>query len=400
MNDLLTFLKDSLVYDIEDLMLAVFLCLVVFSAYYWLNIRLSGIIRSVFLRRTTIVLVAWTVFSVYYLIYLFGRSLEVREFDLRNYLSIVICSFTFFNLYYLFTYKLAKRNQSWVPAIQFFIMFLVFWIFLLSPLWLVNVMKNSKQSYINIIVGNNHLPEAFRISSFVKNVVFYAVIALLATSIDFGCRYILKLQKFQKKEKELETIKMKEQLTKVQLEALHAKVNPHFLYNALNSIAGLALTDGTKTRQMAISLSKFFRYSINQEQNNLVTLKEELAMVETYLEIEKIRFEDRLNFELVIQPGLEQLKIPRFILQPLVENSVKHGLKGTKHELFIQIQAQLNGNLLALSIQDNGLPFATDMEPGYGLKSVYDKLDLLFPDKYEVALFNEPVKQVKILIET
>lgn len=399
MNDLLTFLKDSLVYDIEDLMLAVFLCLVVFSAYYWLNIRLFGIIRSLFLRRTTIALVAWTVFSVYYLVYLFGRSIEVREFDLRNYLSIVICFFIFFNLYYLFTYKLAKSNKSWAPAIQDFLMFIVIWVFLLSPLWVVNVMKNSTQSYINIIVGNNHLPEAVRISFFVKNIVFYGVIALVATSIDFGCRYVIKLQKFRKKEKELETIKMKEQLTKAQLEALHAKVNPHFLYNALNSIAGLALTDGTKTRQMAISLSKFFKYSINQEQNNLVTLKEELAMVETYLDIEKIRFEDRLNFEIVIQPGLEQFKIPRFILQPLVENSVKHGLKGTRHELFIQIQAQFKGNKLALSIQDNGLPFATNMEPGHGLKSVYDKLDLLFPDKYDVALFNEPVKQVKILIE-
>jgi len=400
MNDLLAFLKDSLVYDIEDLMMVVFLCLVVFPAYYWLNIRLSGIIPSVFLRRTTIALVALTVFSIYFFIYLFGRSIEVRKFDLRNYLSIVICSFTCFNLYYLFTYRLAKSNQSWVPAIRFFIMFLVFWIFLLSPLWLGNVMKNSKQGYINIIVGNNHLPEAVRMSSFVKNVVFYAVIALLASSIDVGCRYVIKLQKYQKKEKELETIKMKEQLTKAQLEALHAKVNPHFLYNALNSIAGLALTDGTKTRKMAVSLSKFFRYSINQEQNNLVALKEELAMIETYLEIEKIRFDDRLNYEIIIQPGLEQLKIPRFILQPLVENSVKHGLKGSINELFIRIQAQLNGSKLALSVEDNGLPFATDFEPGYGLKSVYDKLDLLFPEKYEVALFNNPVKQVKILIET
>lgn len=400
MNDLLALFKDSLVYDIEDLMIFVFFCLVVLPAYYWLNIRLSGIIRSVFLRRTTIALVALTVFSIYYLIFLFGRSVEVRDFDLRNYLLIVICSFTCFNLYYLFTYKLAKSNQSWVPAIQFFIMFLVFWIFLLSPLWLGNAIENSKQGFVNIIIGNNHLPEADRILLYKREVAFYAVIALLATSIDAGTRFVFKLQQYRKDKKELESLKLKEQLTKAQLDALHAKVNPHFLYNALNSIAGLALTNGTKTRQMAVSLSKFFRYSINQEQNSLVSLKEELAMVETYLEIEKIRFEDRLSFEIVIQPGLELLKIPRFILQPLVENSVKHGLKGNDQNLSIQIHAHRDGKRLVLSVQDNGSPFSDGFEPGYGLKSVYDKLDLLFPEKYEVALFNTPLKQVRILIET
>jgi LytS/YehU family sensor histidine kinase len=193
---------------------------------------------------------------------------------------------------------------------------------------------------------------------------------------------------------------LKEQLTKAQLDTLHAKVNPHFLYNSLNSIAGLALTDGQKTQQMAVSLSKFFRYSINHEEDNLVTVSEELEMVETYLNIEQIRFEERLNFEVIKAPGTEGKKIPRFILQPLVENSVKHGMKGNEDNLFIRVQTQMEGQKLSLSVEDDGKPFGDEFVPGYGLKSIYDKLDILFPEKYEVALYNEPVKRVRILIET
>ena len=179
----------------------------------------------------------------------------------------------------------------------------------------------------------------------------------------------------------------------------YEKAKPYNFNPAINSIAGLALTDGHKTRKMAISLSKFFRYSINRENSNLTTVKDEMEMAETYLEIEKVRFEERLNFKITIDQGLEEFKIPRFILQPLVENSVKHGLKGDLQELFISIHASFEGKNLSLSVQDNGLPFAENFEPGYGLKSVYDKLDLLFPGKYEVALFNSPEKQVRIIIE-
>ena len=123
-------------------------------------------------------------------------------------------------------------------------------------------------------------------------------------------------------------------------------------------------------------------------------------MVETYLKIEQIRFEERLNYEIIKAPETEEMLIPRFILQPLVENSVKHGMMGNEHKLFIRIQAQTEEKKLSLSVEDDGQPFGHALKPGYGLKSIYDKLDILFPEKYEVALYNEPVKQVRILIET
>ncbi len=199
-------------------------------------------------------------------------------------------------------------------------------------------------------------------------------------------------------EKELELSRLRELKSKAELDALHSKVNPHFLYNALNSIADLSITDGKKARKMTIALADLFRYSINYSQNNYSTVSEEIAMTEVYLQIEKIRFEDQLNYSISVDEETNHCLVPRFLLQPLVENAVKHGLKrtGKMTEIFLQIKKE-NERLL-IAIADNGPPFPDEMMPGYGVKSVYDKLDLLFPGDYEIHFSNEPRKQVSIYI--
>lgn len=352
------------------------------AAYYWLYSKFERKIRSIFLRRNIVGLIVLAVYSIYYFTLLYGKIYYQLESNdekivpyLQAYYSMVISAVVCFNLYYLFTFKLTNSSIRWAQAVKNIIFFLLVIVAMIGSNWPV---------YRSI------LQYAFPL---------YPMVALMVVMVDAGCRYVIRLQLLKKQAKEMETLKLKEQLMQAQLDALHAKINPHFLYNSLNSIAGLALTDGHKTRKMAISLSKFFRYSINRENSNLTTVKEEMEMAETYLEIEKVRFEERLNFKITIDQGLEEFKIPRFILQPLVENSVKHGMKGDLQELFISIHASFEGKNLSLSVQDNGLPFAENFEPGYGLKSVYDKLDLLFPGKYEVALYNSPEKQVKIIIE-
>jgi sensor histidine kinase YesM len=352
------------------------------SAFYWLYSKLEGKIRLIFLRRNIVGLILLAVYSVYYFTLLYGKIYYQLEGSadklapyIQSYFSMAISGVVCFNLYYLLTYCLVFNDTRWAQAVKFLVFFLL---------------------VILAMIGSNWPLYG---SSLLKTIHFYPMVAFMVVMVDAGCRYVIRLQLLKKKAKELETLKLKDQLMQAQLDALHAKINPHFLYNSLNSIAGLALTDVHKTRKMAISLSKFFRYSINRENSNLTTVKEEMEMAETYLEIERVRFEERLNYEFFIEPGLEEFMIPRFILQPLVENSVKHGLKGDLKELFIGIHACYEGNKLSLSVQDNGMPFAENFEPGYGLKSVYDKLDLLLPGKYEVALYNSPKKQVKIIIE-
>lgn len=198
--------------------------------------------------------------------------------------------------------------------------------------------------------------------------------------------------------RQLRQSQLQKDLVQAKLDALQAKINPHFLYNSLNSIAGLALVDGEKTRQMALALSKFFRYGMNREQSNLTSLADELDIIRTYLDIEKIRFGERIDFSIMAdKPSLEVL-VPRMLLQPLVENSVKHGLKDGISKISIWVEAKICNGTLIVSVSDNGAPFVSDFVPGYGLKSVYDKLDLLFPGDYQVEILVNEKKQVRIEI--
>ena len=199
-------------------------------------------------------------------------------------------------------------------------------------------------------------------------------------------------------EKELEVSKLQELKTKAELDALHSKINPHFLYNALNSIADLSITDGKKARRMTIALADLFRYSINYSNNNYSTVKEEAEMTEVYLAIEKIRFEDKLNYSIKVNDNANHYLVPRFILQPVAENAVKHGLKTTGKMTEISIDIKNSNGGLQIDITDNGPPFPDELVPGYGVKSLYDKLDLLFPNNYEIHFSNHPDKKVSINI--
>lgn len=197
-------------------------------------------------------------------------------------------------------------------------------------------------------------------------------------------------------EKELELSRLRELKTKAELEALHSKINPHFLYNALNSIADLSVTDGKKARKMTVALADLFRFSINYSNHNYSSVKEEVEMAEVYLEIEKIRFEDQLNYSVHVDPDLNHFLVPRFVLQPIVENAVKHGLKATGRmtQIILEIKKQ-NGGII-MNVADNGPRFPEELNAGYGVRSVFDKMDLLFPGNYEIHFHNDPRKQVSI----
>jgi two-component system LytT family sensor kinase len=229
--------------------------------------------------------------------------------------------------------------------------------------------------------------------------LLYAYFNSVCTGLVYTAVNYVELDRKRKlNEKELEVTKLMALKTKAELDVLHSKINPHFLYNALNSIADLSVTDGKKARKMTVALADLFRYSINYSDRNYSPVKEEVAMVEVYLQIEKIRFEDQLNYSIHIDQELEHFLLPRFLLQPVVENAVKHGLKATGQMTEIRIEITKEGNKMRLAIADNGPAFPVELVPGYGVKSIYDKLDLLFPGQYEIHFVNKPHKQVNIYI--
>jgi two-component system LytT family sensor kinase len=236
-------------------------------------------------------------------------------------------------------------------------------------------------------------------SPYLKYVFVNSIYLAGATGIVYAVIKYLNIERKRKfDEKELELSRLRELKAKAELDALHSKVNPHFLYNALNSIADLSITDGKKARKMTIALADLFRYSINYSNNNYTTVKDEVEMAEVYMQIEKIRFEDQLNYTSAIEEETKHYLVPRFLLQPIVENAVKHGLKATGQMTEIQLQIKKQENGIELIIADNGPAFPNEITPGYGVKSVFDKLDLLFQGQYEIHFRNEPRKHVSIVI--
>ena len=222
----------------------------------------------------------------------------------------------------------------------------------------------------------------------------FLIVGILRAIISF---FILK-EKDIKTEAELKLAHLRELKTKAELNALHSKINPHFLYNALNSIAGLASIDAHKTEQMALSLSKLFRYSINKEQADWSTLEEEVEMAKIYLDIEKVRFDDHMSFDIEMPIELRSIIVPRFILQPLVENAVKHGISKNVNPGEIQVKISKTKKWLEISVADSGPEFSINIEPGFGLQGIYDKLEIMYPNRFELHFLSSPQKQVILKI--
>jgi LytS/YehU family sensor histidine kinase len=176
---------------------------------------------------------------------------------------------------------------------------------------------------------------------------------------------------------DLELSLMRELKTKAELDSLHAKVNPHFLYNALNSIHTLIDQDPEKAKEMIHLLSRLFRLSISTSSEQFHTLKEELELVKTYLSIEKARFQERLKFEIICDDQLLGFMVPRFLLQPLVENAIKHGTSKLRDNGHVLVLVQKNWDFLEVQVRDNGPAFSEEFQNGHGLKSVRDKIRLL-----------------------
>src|SRR6266487_4090554 len=212
--------------------------------------------------------------------------------------------------------------------------------------------------------GNRYLGDKASFKNIEVTLLFNFYAGCMTGLVYITMSYVDLERKRKLNEKELEVSRLQGLKTKAELDALHSKINPHFLYNALNSIADLSITDGKKAREMT----------------------------EVYLEIEKIRFEDKLTYSITLTDDLNHYLIPRFVLQPVVENAVKHGLKATGNMTEIDIQIKNHNEELQIIVADNGPGFPDELIPGYGVKSMYDKLDLLFPNNYEVHFTNQPRK--------
>lgn len=189
-----------------------------------------------------------------------------------------------------------------------------------------------------------------------------------------------------------------------QLQMLQYQLNPHFLFNALNSIRTMVYKNRDKARDMITDLSEFLRYSLVNTDKVDVRLGDEMKMVENYLDIQKIRFEDDLNVHIDIQPEARDIHIPCFLIHPLVENALKYGKETSAIPLKLHISAVVSDQRLSIKVINTGKliePVSTNNNSnstGTGLINIRKRLEHLFPGDHDFQLFQENGK-VNAIIE-
>ncbi|SOE19790.1 Histidine kinase [Spirosomataceae bacterium TFI 002] len=199
-------------------------------------------------------------------------------------------------------------------------------------------------------------------------------------------------------EQEVMLLQLEQNKTKAELTALEARINPHFLYNALNSIASLVHEKPDTAEEMTMKLSALFRKTTSRDNSTFYSLEEEIDIVKTYLEIEQIRFGERLQFSTELDENSKKAKVPKFIIQPLVENAIKHGVSKITGKGIIKVNAYTDGKLLTIKVHDNGPQFKLGEHVGYGLTSIQEKLKLLFGEKAHFNINSNPIKEISIEI--
>lgn len=192
-------------------------------------------------------------------------------------------------------------------------------------------------------------------------------------------------------------------LMAAKMEALASQIHPHFLFNTLASIASLIRSQPETARMLIVKLSGLLRRLLRSHEH-FVTLREELEAIDEYLDIESVRFGPKLTIEKQISPDSLDVVVPSMILQPLVENSIKHGLARKVGEGRIVIRASRHGRAAVIEVEDNGLGVAAErldraMLGGIGLRNVNERLRVIYGANYEVKLRSEPGKGTLARIE-
>ncbi len=236
------------------------------------------------------------------------------------------------------------------------------------------------------------LPTEFYMVSFTDPGVLFTIFTIyLVTSS------LLKLSKSWYLLQQVE----KEKLN-IELNSLKAQVNPHFLFNSLNSIYSQALAKSDQTAETVLELSNLLRYMLYEVGDDLVLVSKEVEMLENYIELQKLRVEDAAHVSFVVNGNLSETKIAPLLVFPLVENAFKHGLKGSSEDAFVKIELKVDDQI-TFDIRNN-MGQVDDMEQGkyggIGLENVKRRLALIYPNRHQLEINTlENEFQVKLILK-
>lgn len=246
-------------------------------------------------------------------------------------------------------------------------------LWLASGYFIVAALESNQEDYLEFL--NSSLPWRAIIGVF-----FYLVFILLY----YISLYYEDLQQKLKIESRLNNL-----VKEAELNALKAQINPHFLFNSLNSISSLTMTNPDKAQEMVIKLSDFLRYSLSHNRNEKTTLRNELENTERYLDIEKVRFGKRLKYISNVEASSFEVQIPNMILQPLFENAIKHGVYNSVEEVLVELNCGIKDGFLHIRLTNDFDPEAARPKgEGIGLQNIRNRLQLIYQrnDLFEINM--------------
>jgi two-component system LytT family sensor kinase len=240
---------------------------------------------------------------------------------------------------------------------------------LFTALWLI-----SGNFIMTLLDNGDQTYKDFVFSSFmgrsISGLLYYFIIVLI---------YYLFIYYFSFREKLTREADLRTLIKETELSLLRSQLNPHFIFNSLNSVSSLTISDPKKAQDMLVKLSSYLRYALEHHRSKLIHLSEELENSLLYLEIEKVRFGEKLIFEKEIHKECEECLVPNMILQPLLENAIKHGVYESQEAVIIHISVKKENDFLCITISNN---FYKEIRPGkrkgIGLRNVQERLQLIY----------------------
>ncbi|WP_139135201.1 sensor histidine kinase [Roseivirga sp. 4D4] len=275
----------------------------------------------------------------------------------------------------------------------------------------VGVFKNFVTWFVVFIVGvssGSYSATWFSLQKFYSYItLFYYMEAIIITWVLLIIFYMLELYK-NYQEKSLETAQLASQLANAQLESLRMQLQPHFLFNAHNTVSMLIRTKKyDQATEMISKISDLLRNSLKREERQLITLHQEIELIKNYLEIEEVRFEDHLKVDFRIDPNTLDYLVPNLLLQPLIENAFKHGISKNLDEAKLSIESTLDSDKLIMTVHNTGpnlpLDFKIEEVTGIGLNNVIERLNKLYgPDhSFEIKNSDSGVKvEIRLPLDT